>query len=136
MKKIDLDEIDKKTPFIVPEGYFENLSQKIVSGKTAVNKGEFIPDWNIPRLAIAASLTGILITIFYLNFEKEPTWESELSQVDTEDIIIYLANSELTDYELIEDYVFLDEEFSSAEEMIDLELDEGDLDLLYLEYDI
>lgn len=59
-----LNEIPKKVPFKVPDNYFEELNNKILSAtsesKPAENKIRFLHRFR-SKLAVAASITGLII---------------------------------------------------------------------------
>jgi len=63
-----LDEIKKETPFKVPEGYFESLTDRTMSAIRESSESEKSPRENIrrkirlmPFLAMAAAITGFAV---------------------------------------------------------------------------
>jgi hypothetical protein len=63
-----LDEIKKETPFKVPEGYFESLTDRTMSAIRESSESEKSPGENIrrkirlmPFLAMAAAITGFAV---------------------------------------------------------------------------
>lgn len=135
MKKLRLDEIDKKTPFEVPEDYFQKLTADIQSRVAEKPRRRWI---TTPQLqwAVSGALV-ILVTLTIVFFPKEETLTAEqlLAQVDDQELINYLETIELTDADLA---TTLDDEnldgllFDSFEE---IELGGEDLDELLIDYE-
>ena len=107
-ERFDIDALPKVNPFKVPEGYFDTLPtavmERIRQGET---KRRTIPLW--PRLAIAAVLTGLIVTAgLFAYHSAEPaasstalTAESDYAQdelewamIDNAEIEMYLAEAE------------------------------------------
>ncbi len=135
MKKIRLDDIEKKTPFEVPEGYFDNLTVDIQAriSEQATSKWVMKPElkW---ALRGAFVILLVLTTVFFPKSEIQST-EQLLAQVDDQELINYLESMELSDEQLA---LTLDE--SNLDELLDesyddLELSEEDLDDLLIDYE-
>lgn len=136
MKK-KLENIDKQVNFQVPEGYFENLPlqiQKRIDQEKNRSATYSIPSWS---LAIAAMLAAILSFVFYFNDTTSST-EALLASVPEEDIISYLSNMEMTDYELITTLTNAEVEIEFEElNLLDgLELEGESFDDLLQEYNL
>src|SRR5262245_33690840 len=108
MKK--LEDIPKKEFFNVPEGYFENLPT-VVQSRIAGQKKEkaLRPVFSYAlRYALPVVILGV-IGYFWLGPKSNPTdAESILATIDTEDLVAYINESDLTTEELLES-VQLDE---------------------------
>lgn len=136
MKK-KLENIDKQVNFQVPEGYFENLPlqiQKRIDQEKNRSATYSIPSWS---LAMAAMLAAILSFVFYFNDTTSST-EALLASVPEEDIISYLSNMEMTDYELITTLTNAEVEIEFEElNLLDgLELEGESFDDLLQEYNL
>ena len=102
MKK--LEDIPKKEVFKVPEGYFENLPS-IIQSRVAGQKKEnaFFPGFSLAlRYALPVVVLGV-IGYFWLGPETQQTSaESILATIETEDLVAYLNETDLTTEELLE----------------------------------
>ena len=102
MKK--LEDIPKKDVFRVPEGYFENLPS-IVQSRVAGQKKEkaFSPGFSLAvRYALPVVVLGV-IGYFWLGPKAEQkSPESILATIETEDLVAYLNETDLTTEELLE----------------------------------
>lgn len=134
--KYKLNDIDKKQPFKTPEGYFEDLPLKI---QTRIQKKEKhtsvrLPSW---KFALAASILVLVVTYFIAD-QKPLSAEMMLAEVSQDELIAYLDNMDIN----LEDITTTFQETSNElefEEMNGLEeldMNEGDLDDLLLEYDL
>ena len=98
MKK--LDDIPKKHPFSVPDGYFDKMAMAI-QNRVAKPVGKPVL-WSIGvRYALPAMLILIAIVIY---FKPEPQRSAEelLASVSTDALVEYLETSDLTTDELLE----------------------------------
>lgn len=123
-KRIRLDDLERKHPFKVPEGYFEGLSDQIekrVSVISAEDKKIILPQaevrpvrslWRIPAVAASVALIAGLIW-FTLPVRQGPLGPDTLSSVSDDAILEYLESQELDYYDLANQDVvqkaFLDE---------------------------
>ena len=101
MKK--LEDIPKKDVFKVPEGYFENLPSIIQARVTGQKKERaFLPSFSYAlRYAVPVVILGA-IGYFWLNPAQPKTAESILATIETEDLVAYLTETEMTTDELLE----------------------------------
>jgi len=102
MKK--LEDIPKKDVFKVPEGYFENLPTIIQSRVAGRNKEKvFFPAFSLAlRYALPVVVLGV-IGYFWLGPKAEQkSAESILATIETEDLVAYLNETDLTTEELLE----------------------------------
>lgn len=102
MKK--LEDIPKKEVFDVPEGYFENLPT-VIQSRIAGQKKEkaFRPVFSYAlRYALPVIVLGA-IGFFWLSPKSTPTdAESILASIETEDLVAYINDTDLTTEELLE----------------------------------
>ena len=105
--KFDIDALPNANPFKVPEGYFDTLPDTIME---RIRKGEskrrVVPLW--PRLAIAATITGLIATTgllaYYAAEPDAPTVavaegeydqdELDWAMIDNTEIELYLAEAD------------------------------------------
>lgn len=118
-----LDDIPKKVIFDVPEGYFERLPGKIQSRITAHQPREasaffrFRLQYVIPVLVIA------ILAYVFLPLKNSQDAESILAAVETEDLIAYLNDSDLTTEDVLAEVQF------DATEVQDIEMEVYQLQL-------
>ncbi len=140
MDKIKLDDIAKNTPFKVPDNYFEQLSADILERKSGLNqKSAWV--WT-PAMKLALASTFVLMItltiVLRINFNSPDKFDEFLADVSTEDIVAYLASSDLNEFELLEaidDETMLDFEIED-DFMQDLEIDDESLDDIFQDYGI
>ncbi|MBV6646756.1 MAG: hypothetical protein KI790_14965 [Cyclobacteriaceae bacterium] len=136
MKKIKLEDIDKKNhPFKTPDGYFETLSSEIMSKTSSPTRTSRV--LQIPRYAWASAAAMFFLVISVIFLKHEDTPEEFLADVSDEEIMTYLAYYDLSEEELLprENDFFL-ELGDEGGALDNLELDDGSIDDIYLEYDI
>lgn len=105
MKK--LEDIPKKQVFDVPEGYFEKLPGIIQSRVASEAKEKYTqPVFSYAmRYAIPLVLVFALV-VFWFNREVNViSAESILASIETEDLVAYLDDADLSTDELLEDVV-------------------------------
>lgn len=138
MKKIKLDDISKKTPFEVPEGYFDQLMVDIQDKVTQQEKRRWV---SLPqvRLALAGSFVAILVLVmvFFPQNSTAPSAEQLLAEVSDEELMEYLDLNDISEYDLV-DGIDADEidALWESDGLENLELDETDLDDLLIDYEI
>ncbi len=111
-KRIRLDELERKLPFTVPEGYFENLVEDIrektteriaAAGDQPVvplhQKSSSFRWWRIPAVAASIALVGGLIW-FTLPVRQGPLGPDTLASVSDEAILEYLESQDLDYFDL------------------------------------
>ena len=147
------DEIKSTNPFRVPEGYFDNLTEKMMSAvresgqKDISDTGEEKPVRKIslrPYLALAAAIAGFaLVTTFMVKLVRNDwavTMQSEdygyFADLAAEEIDIYMIENELRNAEQADVTVWLEEETLekeiSTEAIIDyLTMEDIDLNDIY-----
>lgn len=134
--KYKLNDIDKKEMFKVPDGYFEDLPMKIQERLSLETKPQKfrIPSWS---LALAASLLLLLTFVFILP-NGDPTAEELLAEVSQDEIVAYLDQIELDEYDIAS--AIGDEadalEFEDTDVLDGLDLEDQSIDDVLLEYDL
>lgn len=102
MKK--LEDIPKKEVFKVPDGYFDELPM-IIQSRIAGQKTEkaFMPAFSYAlRYALPVVILGV-IGYFWLGPGSQPSSaESILATIETEDLVAYLNETDITTDELLE----------------------------------
>jgi hypothetical protein len=135
-----LEDLPKKEIFDVPEGYFEKLPGTIQSRITEGKQSESRP---MLRYALQYALPlVIIITIGFVWFENtSPSNQSPaellLAEIQTEDLITYLDNTDMTTDELLENATLDATDVEEIEqEVYGLDLDDETLDILTDEIDL
>lgn len=134
MKK--LEDIPKKQIFEVPEGYFEKLPGIIQS---RVVKPQLERSWWFTyRYSLRFALPAVILLaagIFWFNSSQtDLNAENILASIQTEDLITYLDEADLTTEELLE-HVELDaEDVSTIEESVyEFQFSDSDLEEIFNE---
>jgi hypothetical protein len=97
--KITISEITKKSPFKVPEGYFEKMQSEIESkiekelAPKETNKNIFT--WKKYALPIAASFAVFLGVYFATSYEQNKNNETQLAKITDKQMVQYLENEDL-----------------------------------------
>src|SRR5262245_19427967 len=102
MKKLDY--IPKKDPFEAPDGYFDKLPG-VIQSRVATERPGHRPVWTY-RLAYASAvlLVAAVAGIFWFSKTgREATVEDMLASVQTEELVAYLSDSDMSTDELLED---------------------------------
>ncbi|MEM6524844.1 MAG: hypothetical protein AAF693_13660 [Bacteroidota bacterium] len=134
-----LDDIDKKNIYKVPNDYFDKLPGIIQARAIEENKKKgFVWSVSATKYAVPALLVVILSGYYaFFNSEAQPQTASEiLAEIETDDLVEYLAFSEMSTDEILES-VELDEidfEFDSEETDLLNDSDLGDLEYVMDEF--
>ena len=120
-KKIDIEDLERRIPFTVPSGYFQELKSEIQ--KQCITK-EKDSGFSVFQLKTLVPTLGILL-VFITLFNNIETTISEV-ELSKNDLIAYLENN-LSD-ELLFEYTILEDE-KEVDELSD------EIDYL-LEYDM
>jgi hypothetical protein len=131
-----LDDIDKKEQFKVPEGYFEDLPlriQKRIQQESPIKRRR-INAWS---LAMAASLVIIITYVFFIP-NNTPTPEELLAEVSHEELLAYLDEVEIDEYELVSAFGDNEEifEFEDTNVLDGIDIDDQAIDDVLLQYDL
>lgn len=137
MKK--LDEIPKKNIYTVPEGYFDELPGIIQSRVSAKSKAGTRPYFSFALRYALPAVVLILGAIFWINNRPDvlpQSAEEILATIDTESLVTYLEESEITTDDLLETVDFTQSDVTEIENSIyDFNLQDEDLDDLLNAYD-
>ena len=137
MKK--LEDIPKNEIFNVPEGYFEGLPAKIqarIESKKPFRKRSFVFSYKLQYVLPVVALLAVGIYWFSVSGQPKDA-ESLVASVQTEDLIAYLNESDITTEDLLEsvDYNSIDIEEIESEvyglnlDTLEIENGFGELDL-------
>jgi hypothetical protein len=106
-KRIRLDDLERKHPFVAPEGYFEGLAQAIQERISEETDSKVVPihrkgtifqrRWTLPAVAASLALIAGLVW-FTLPVRQGPLGPDALSSVSDIAILDYLEFQEL-DYD-------------------------------------
>lgn len=98
-----LKDIPKKEVFKVPDGYFENLPSIIQSRVAGQEKEKaFLPRFSFAlRYALPVVILAV-IGYIWLGSKEQQTTESILASIETEALVAYLNETDLTTEELLE----------------------------------
>jgi hypothetical protein len=122
MKK--LEDIPKKEIFNVPEGYFDKLPTQIQSRVAGGEKRQFA---FIGSLKYALPIIALLIVGIFWFYPIQPQQDSTaiLATVNTEDLVAYLDESDLSTDEVLESVDFNTTDLDDIEENVyDVSTDE------------
>ncbi len=106
-KHIRLDDLKKETPFVVPDGYFENLPQIIQSRiPNEVVREPFI-QWSWRRSAgLVAAMSFLLVMVWVTYPERQGSLgQGPLSSISDASIVTYLEDQDISYYDLSEHQV-------------------------------
>jgi len=144
VKKVQLEHIkDKSHPYKVPEGYFQELEKSILELTVDAPAEETktrslwsgVPRWS---WAVAASVILALTAVLVFKGQSLSYVDGDLlSGISDEEIMMYLANYNLNEYEIVGDLSSeqFDELFAEESILDGLPVEDGDLDDLILEYE-
>lgn len=127
-----LNEIPKKNPFKVPDNYFEELNNKILSAtseaKPAENNIRFLQKFR-SKLAFAASITGLIILSYtVINLLSPSSNKTEISDLSLfEDNSLILENIDIITLEenVSSNAIYSEIHELSSSEIIDYLLNEN-----------
>ncbi len=137
MKEI-FDDSNKKNPFEVPEGYFDSLEDRIMD-RISSEKEDTREIQLRPWVAYAAAAAIALLVIFFLipnSDEANNSPEQILTEVSTEAIVEYLAYTEITSSEILDQAQFTNIDADSLQWNNSLDLEPDEIDLLIEEYSL
>jgi len=128
MKK--LENIPKKEIFNVPDGYFDSLPGKIlarISKENTARETSFVFRYKLQYALPAIVL--IALGIFWFNLpDQTADVDSLLGSVQTEDLVAYLSDSDITTEDLLENVDFSSNDLEEIEsEVYELNMDTEDI---------
>ena len=110
-----LDQIDKKNIFEVPEGYFDKLPMAIQERVAQQQKVVVFPAFAISlKFAFPVLFVTIATVFVYQNLSRTTSPEQSLKDVNTETLVAYLNESEITEDEILESINHDQIEFQSS----------------------
>ncbi len=137
MKK--LEDIPKKEVFNVPDGYFDKLPGIIQARVTTSSQSETKAAWSFTLRYALPTVVLLAIGFFWFNqSHKVVDAEQLLSSIQTEDLVAYLSDSDMTTEELLADAQLSDEDANEIEgNVYELNLENENLDdiLTEMEFD-
>ena len=134
MKK--LEDIPKKQVFEVPDGYFEKLPGIIQSRMTETSVKEH---WSpFYRYGLRFALPAVLLLAFgifwYQHSQENKSAEGILASIQTEDLVAYLGESDLTTEELLDEVHLNDDDANQIEESVyEFHLEDSDIEEIFNE---
>lgn len=99
-----LDGLDRKLPFEVPEGYFDKLPSIIQARIPATPESRPLVSWSWQRSAGLVAAMSFILALVWFTFPRQqgPLGSERLSQVSNDAILEYLAEENLSYYDLSE----------------------------------
>ncbi|MFT6865855.1 MAG: hypothetical protein ACJA08_000681 [Cyclobacteriaceae bacterium] len=101
--KIQIDDIEKKNPYQVPDGYFLKLTSDIQAKVVTETNKYHAPQWII-RWAMVPALMVMVFAGYWIYDSNNPSIsqsETLLAAISDEEILSYLDESELSLNELV-----------------------------------
>jgi hypothetical protein len=137
MKK--LEDIPKKDIFEAPEGYFDRLPGLI---QARVSKPVADAPWVLSlrmtlRYAVPILVVGV-ISWLYLRMPGSPSAEDMIASVDSNNLVAYLQESDITADDLLENLQLSDEDAEAIQNRTynELQMNEEDMEYLSNEFGI
>ena len=112
-----LEDIPKKQIFNVPDGYFDKLPSRIQSRVSDERSARMQP---VLRYAMQYALPLLLVAAILFYFYRPSTAEANsiLASVETEDLIIFLQETDLTTDDVLENIDFSSGEMQAIEDEV------------------
>ncbi|MPR32295.1 hypothetical protein [Salmonirosea aquatica] len=103
-KRIRLDDLERHVPFEVPDGYFDKLPAIIQARIPATPERRPWVSWSWQRSAALAAAMSLIIALVWFTYPQQqgPLGSERLSQVSNEAILEYLADENISYYDLSE----------------------------------
>lgn len=133
-----LEDIPKKPIFNVPDGYFDQLPEKVQARIAAGRKSEtsFVFQYKLQYI-IPILLVLVVGGIWFTRPQPGTDAESILASVETEYLIAYLNESELTTEDVLDEVDFSSSDIQDIEmEVYQLQLDDEVFDDVLDEIDV
>lgn len=105
--KIRLEDLKRKVPFEVPEGYFDKLPSIVMSRLPATPQPQPLISWSWQRSLGLAGALSLIVALVWFTFPQQqgPLGSERLSQVSDDAILEYLAEENISYYDLSENDV-------------------------------
>jgi hypothetical protein len=107
-KPIRLDELERNVPFTVPEGYFDRLPAEIQARlPLQPERSRPLISWSWRRSVVLAGAMSLVLALVWVTYPETqgPLGQEPLSEVSNEAIIEYLAQQDMSYYDLSEHQV-------------------------------
>lgn len=106
-KQISVESLDKKVPFVTPEGYFDSLPMRVqerVSNYQHAHEHSWRISWNWQRTVLATVCAGLIGALVWFTWpaRQDSIGQDALSLVSDANIEQYLSDQSLTEYDLTE----------------------------------
>jgi hypothetical protein len=103
-----LEDIPKKQPFTVPEGYFDDLPMRI---QARIQKPEAHPFWSTNwglslKLTVPVLAIGVVAILFWNIPTQSKDPFAKLDTIPSEQLLAYLESDAITTEEVIENVTF------------------------------
>ena len=135
MKKLKLDDIPNKTPFVVPDEYFDKLTANIqqeVAEPETINWSLY---WKLGLSTVAAACI-VMVSFVYFRPIESVSVEQLLAEVSTEDLVNYVAMMDISEELILETLDDTEIDLIFEESMETLDFESTDLDDLLLEFEL
>ncbi len=140
-QKFQINDLKKENILKVPEGYFDDLPMRIQS---RIEQPKSIWEHSTLSFSIKYALPAItIILIAYFGFLRSPSipeYEAILNEISTEEIVNYLAYSDVTTDEMLDnfDLEMLSMEITGSDDILfeDNDIDDQDLIDIYRELEV
>lgn len=109
--------LKKDNPFVVPDGYFDNLPETIIEYKIKISNKQNINASLIRRLRpvyyLAAAIVILVTTALFLIKSRSESAEASLAELSWEDVVYdnYYVYSDLSVYNIIDRLIAYDMDF-------------------------
>lgn len=134
-----LENIPKQETFSVPEGYFENLPAKIqarVSSAKPEAETSFIFRYKLQYVLPAVFFVAFGV-FWFTDTRQSADVASMLASIETEDIVTYLNNTEITTEDLLENVEFNEGDLEEIENAVyELNMDDAEMDEVLNDIDL
>jgi hypothetical protein len=132
MKK--LEDIPKNNPFTVPDGYFDKLPGVIQARIDAGRVKQPVPYIRYALQYAMPVIALVIVAILYLQpGEQAEGYDDILASVSTEELVAYLADSDITTDELVDGGALNDDSAEAIEAEVFTDIDLNDITELDLE---
>jgi len=103
MKRIKLDDLSKKAPFQVPEGYFDQLTVDIQSKIKEKSQRQWSPSPRLRWALVSVAMIVLVATLWIFNQQEQPATATDLlAEVNEQALLDYLEVTDLTAAELLD----------------------------------
>jgi len=140
-RKFQINHLKKENILKVPEGYFDDLPMRIQS---RIEKPKSIWEHSALSFSLKYALPSIaIVLIAYFGFLRSPSipeYEAILNEISTEELVEYLAYSDVTTDEMLDnfDLEMLSMEITASDDIFfeDEDIDDQDLIDIYEELEV